>query len=84
MNLCFVSDYHPTLPYYGGIAVYTQRIAQALARLGHQVHIVVAKADHCADFEDRGVQVHFRQGNGCRSSGAAFPVWERVSALQAS
>lgn len=61
MKICFVSDYHPSLPFFGGIAVYTDRIARTLVRRGHTVHVVVAKADRKADFEAEGVQVHYRQ-----------------------
>ncbi len=61
MTLCFVSDYYPTMPHFGGIAVYTRRIALALAARGHEVHIVVAKAGQSSDWQDEGVHVHFRQ-----------------------
>jgi glycosyltransferase involved in cell wall biosynthesis len=41
--------------------VYTHRIARALARRGHRVHVVVARADAPSDVEDQGVHLHFRR-----------------------
>ena len=61
VTICFVSDFYPTLAYFGGIAVYTRRIARALARRGHQIHVVVAGTNEPADIEDQGVHVHFRR-----------------------
>lgn len=60
MTICFVSDYYPSLPYFGGIAVYTQRIARALTRRGHEVHVFVVKGGEKSDVEEDGVHVHFR------------------------
>ncbi len=61
MTLCFVTDSYPTLPSFGGIAVYTQRVARALAARGHIVHVIVTLGRQDADIEDEGVHVHLRQ-----------------------
>lgn len=58
MTICFVTDYYPTMPRFGGIGVYSQRIARTLAGRGHQVHVLVARADKDEEFEDEGVRVH--------------------------
>jgi hypothetical protein len=60
VTICFVSDCYPTQASFGGIAVYTQQTARALAARGHQVHVVVTLCDEVADIEDQGVRVYFR------------------------
>jgi glycosyltransferase involved in cell wall biosynthesis len=88
VNLCFVSDYYPALPTFGGIAIYTQRIARALSERGHQVHIVVAKAGRVEDFEDDGVRVHYCDvhwipllGRWLPGLGESFGVARRLATL---
>ena len=73
MTICFVSDCYPTFPSFGGIAIYTQLIARALVRRGHQVHVVVTLAEENADFEDEGVQVHLRRVRWMPVIGKWFP-----------
>lgn len=74
MRICFVADSHPSLPQYGGIAVFTQRAAQALSQRGHEVHILV-----CAhglvhnDLEDSGVKVHIRSTRWLPLIGGLLP-----------
>lgn len=57
MTICFLSqDYPPT--HAGGIGRFTFDLANALARLGHNVHVLTRGAGHHrVDFE-RGVWVH--------------------------
>ena len=46
MHICFVSREYPTEDHTGGIATYTEKTAQTLARLGHQVTVITeARAD---------------------------------------
>ncbi len=59
MNLCFICSEYPPGP-HGGTGTFTQVIARALTRAGHQVRVAgVYPATHpAADYEeDRGVQV---------------------------
>jgi len=73
VTLCFVSDYYPTLPHFGGIAVYTQRIARALTARGHRVHVVVARAAEHADKMEEGVHVHYRRARWLPLAGRWLP-----------
>lgn len=61
MNICLVSDSYPTLPKYGGLAVFTRLAAQALAARGHDVHVVVCKSGEYFDVKDGTVSVHGRR-----------------------
>lgn len=46
MYICLVSREYPTEDHTGGIATYTEKTAQALARLGHQVTVITeSRAD---------------------------------------
>jgi len=73
VTICFVSDYYPTLAYFGGIAVYTRQIARALAARGHEVHVVVAAGDEEADLDDGGVHLHMRRVKWLPLVGKSFP-----------
>lgn len=62
MRICLVSDSYPLIGPFGGVAVYTQTAARALAARGHSVHVVVgcAKGD-AADLRDGDIPVLFRE-----------------------
>ena len=58
MRICLISREYPPETHIGGIASYTYKTASALARLGHEVHVVTAAWKPGADYEENGVQVH--------------------------
>ncbi len=58
MRICLISREYPPETHIGGIASYTHKTAAALARLGHEVHVVTAAWKPGADYEENGVQVH--------------------------
>ncbi len=58
MRICLISQEYPPQPHPGGIASYTSKTAAALARLGHEVHVVTSDWKPGAVYEENGVQVH--------------------------
>ena len=60
MKTCFVCDSYPVLPHYGGIDVYVQTAAHALAARGHQVHVLIGRHAETFDREDGQVFLHGR------------------------
>jgi glycogen(starch) synthase len=58
MRICLISREYPPETHIGGIASYTHKTAAALARLGHEVHVVTAAWKPGAEYEENGVQVH--------------------------
>ena len=58
VRICLISREYPPETHIGGIASYTHKTAAALARLGHDVHVVTAAWKPGADYEENGVQVH--------------------------
>ena len=59
MNICFLSmEYPPETGLGGGIGTYTKSISHALARLGHNVHVVSYSIYENKEYEDDGVYVH--------------------------
>lgn len=58
MRICLISREYPPETHIGGIATYTYKTAGALARLGHEVHVVTAAWKPGADYEENGVWVH--------------------------
>jgi glycosyltransferase involved in cell wall biosynthesis len=58
MRICLISREYPPETHVGGIASYTHKTAAALARLGHEVHVVTAAWKEGAEYEENGVQVH--------------------------
>lgn len=58
MRICLISREYPPETHIGGIASYTYKTAAALARLGHEVHVVTAAWKPGAEYEENGVQVH--------------------------
>ncbi|HEX6780301.1 MAG TPA: glycosyltransferase, partial [Ktedonobacterales bacterium] len=58
MRICLISREYPPETHIGGIASYTYKTASALARMGHEVHVVTAAWKPGADYEENGVQVH--------------------------
>src|SRR5438093_743511 len=61
LRICFVADSYPSLPRFGGIAVYTQIAARALAQRGHEVHVLIASKELHSDATDGTVSLHFRR-----------------------
>lgn len=56
-TLCLLTKTYPPAP-IGGIGRHMHQLSQAMARLGHQVHVLTCGAEHdSVDFED-GVWVH--------------------------
>jgi glycogen(starch) synthase len=58
MRICLISREYPPETHIGGIASYTHKTAGALARLGHEVHVVTAAWQPGAEYEENGVKVH--------------------------
>lgn len=58
MRICFISREYPPQTHIGGIATYTHKTAAALARLGHEVHVVTAAWEPGAEYQENGVWVH--------------------------
>lgn len=53
-----VSREFPPDTHTGGIGTYTHKTSAALARLGHDVHVITAARKPAADYNDNGVSVH--------------------------
>ena len=66
LRILFVSREYPPQPGRGGIGgggigSYVEEMAHALVSRGHSVHILsCAEGQHCQDFRDGGVELHFR------------------------
>jgi glycosyltransferase involved in cell wall biosynthesis len=58
MRICLVSREFPPYTLTGGIGAYTHKTVAALARLGHETHVVTAAAMPPADYEENGVSIH--------------------------
>lgn len=58
MRICLVSREFPPDTHTGGIGTYTQKTSAAMARLGHETHVVTAAAKPAADYQENGVYVH--------------------------
>jgi glycogen(starch) synthase len=74
MNICLVSQEYPPATVRGGIGVQTWNKARALARLGHNVHVLACAAGLGPDpstTNDKGVTVHRLQ-----PPGSDFPVYQ--------
>lgn len=62
VKICFVVDSYPGLFRFGGIAVYTQTAARALAQRGHEIHVLIARREDApTDAVDGAVQLHVRK-----------------------
>ena len=81
MKICFLVDAYPTLGKFGGIAMYVQTAARALAARGHQVHVLVMlyAAKPPLDCMDGAVHLHLRRfkwmpviGNSVPGLGESF------------
>lgn len=67
MNICLVSQEYPPETPWGGIGTQTRNKARALAKLGHQAHVLSRAADEGPDLRteiDEGVTVHRMQPPG--------------------
>jgi glycosyltransferase involved in cell wall biosynthesis len=53
-----ISREFPPATHTGGIGSYTHKTSAALARLGHDVHVITAARLPAADYEENGVAVH--------------------------
>src|SRR5215213_8652320 len=75
LRIAFATPEYVTEEYfYGGLANYTHRVAKALARLGHDVHVVTLSEIDGAEFEHEGVRVHrVTPGRGA----GRFNAWTR-------
>ncbi len=58
MRICLVSREFPPETHTGGIGSYTYKTSAALARLGHEVHVVTAARKPAAEYIDNGVFIH--------------------------
>jgi glycogen synthase len=62
LRILFVSREYPPSTGGGGIGSYVKTMAHALARRGHEVHVLSCSEDQAADDHlDDGVQVHLRR-----------------------
>ncbi len=73
MKICFYADSYPTLRPFGGIAVFTQIAARALARRGHECHVLVGKPGQYDDHGDGDVEVHLRPARWLPLLGDVLP-----------
>ena len=58
MNICFLSQEYPPETHVGGIGTYTYNMASALARLGHEVHVIASTKSVDRTVQDNGISVH--------------------------
>lgn len=57
MKILFVVEYY--LPHLGGIELSTKEIAEKLAKLNHEVHIVTIRVPNTGSYEEiKGVKIH--------------------------
>lgn len=64
MNVCFFALEHHALGSGGGIASYLDALVPELARLGHEVHIIVkGKADNVRNLNEKSFLHEFKGGN---------------------
>jgi glycosyltransferase involved in cell wall biosynthesis len=59
LRIVFLCEQYPPI-IWDGVGIYTRDIAQALARLGHEVHVVCAQGYRFIDETDGQVHVHRR------------------------
>ena len=65
MKICIVSyGGYPTLSGYGGIALYSQVAARALAARGHEVHVIACYAHEYVDGGQVHKDVHYEATDG--------------------
>jgi hypothetical protein len=79
MNICVVSQEYPPETPWGGIGTQSRNKAIALARLGHNVHVLSRAADQGPEMQtacDEGVIVHRMQPPGFE-----FPIYGRSTYL---
>jgi glycosyltransferase involved in cell wall biosynthesis len=86
MRICFVSREFPPETHTGGIGTYTYKTSAALARFGHEAHVVTAAHKPPADYEDNGVFIHRiqepdEQGRVLRSVSHARAVAEAIARI---
>ena len=58
MRICLVSREFPPDTHTGGIGTYTYKTSAALARLGHETHVVTAAPRPAAHYQEQGVSIH--------------------------
>jgi glycosyltransferase involved in cell wall biosynthesis len=58
VRICLISREYPPETHVGGIASYTHKTAAALARLGHEAHVITASGGAAAEYVENGVTVH--------------------------
>ncbi|MFX0133255.1 MAG: glycosyltransferase family 4 protein [Candidatus Hodarchaeota archaeon] len=58
MNICFFSQEYPPETHIGGIGTYTYNMASALAKYGHEVHVIASTKNEALTVKDNGVFVH--------------------------
>jgi glycosyltransferase involved in cell wall biosynthesis len=58
MNICFLSQEYPPETHVGGIGTYTYNMASALAKLGHEIHVIASTKGVARTVHDNGVFVH--------------------------
>jgi glycogen(starch) synthase len=58
MKICLISQEYPPETHGGGIGTYTCNMAPALAKLGHQVHVITATRYSEHTSQESGVWVH--------------------------
>lgn len=58
MNILYLSSEYPAETGFGGIATYTRYMAESMASLGHQVHVICRALDKQVDLIQNGVKVH--------------------------
>jgi glycogen(starch) synthase len=82
MRICLVSHEYPPVTLTGGIGAYTYKASAALARLGHEVHVVTASEQPAAEYTEDGVYVHRMCETGDRR-GLLHPLPDSLAHAQA-
>ena len=58
MRICLISREYPPETGFGGIATFTQHLAQGLKSLGHDVVVVALAKEKASVQDDNGIPVH--------------------------
>lgn len=58
MKILYISSEYPPQTGFGGIATYTRYMAEAMASMGHQVHVICRSIDQESHYVQNGVNVH--------------------------
>ena len=61
MRICFIADFYPTVAPAGGIGTFTRTAAHALAKRGHEIHVLLGRRQKSYDTDDGPIKIHVRR-----------------------